>query len=221
MLSHTKSERWRNLLVVLLVLAGTQQLGASAYTKAKAHVAQYLIARAWFTSAEQAAEAIKPWPWADTWPVARLEIPRHAVDLYVLSGAAGNSLAFGPGYETASARLLQPGLSVIGGHRDTHFSFLEHLQPNTLMSLELPSGKRKVYRVDDTRIVDTRLERIETHYTVADQLQLVTCYPFNSLRSGGPLRYVVTATALSPKPRIAANVASFVPPFTTNRAYEL
>ena len=41
---------------------------------------------------------IKPWPWADTWPVAKLRFPTHKRDITVLAGAQGATLAFGPGH---------------------------------------------------------------------------------------------------------------------------
>ena len=30
---------------------------------------------------------MKPWPWADTWPVARLVVPSLGIDQIVLEGA--------------------------------------------------------------------------------------------------------------------------------------
>jgi hypothetical protein len=56
-------------------------------------------------------ETVKPWPWADTWPIARLSAPRHGVDLFVLAGATGRTLAFGPGHVDGTARPGRPGCS--------------------------------------------------------------------------------------------------------------
>ncbi len=41
---------------------------------------------------------VKPWPWADTHPVARLIAPAQDADVLVLAGASGRTLAFGPGH---------------------------------------------------------------------------------------------------------------------------
>ena len=193
MIQIPKIKSWRGILTLILLLAGFQQLGSAALIEAKAHVAQLLIGSAWGKTLLTKGEVAKPWPWADTWPVARLEVPRHNVDLYVLAGAAGNSLAFGPGYEAASASPGHTGVTVIGGHRDTHFEFLQAIKANTLLSLQLPSGERKVYQVSTTRVVDTRNEPYLQLDTEKTELLLVTCYPFDALRPGGPLRYVVTA----------------------------
>jgi len=185
----------RDAFILLLLIAALQQLGSAGWIKAKAHLAQHLIGSAWEKTLASRGAVEKPWPWADTWPVARLEVPRHQVDLYVLSGARGNSLAFGPGHEAASAKPGQLGVTVIGGHRDTHFEFLKNIKTNTLLSLQLPSGERKVYQVRGTRIVDTEVEPFLSTDTDTDrnELVLVTCYPFDALVPGGPLRYVVTA----------------------------
>ncbi len=183
----------RDALIFLLLMVALQQLGSAGWIKAKAHLAQHLIGSAWEKTIVADGAVEKPWPWADTWPVARLEVPRHQVDLYVLAGATGNSLAFGPGYETASAKPGQAGVTVIGGHRDTHFEFLKNIKANTLLSLQLSTGERKVYQVRGARIVDTEVEPFLSTYTDRNELVLVTCYPFDALVPGGPLRYVVTA----------------------------
>ena len=192
-MSSIRINSGRDALVLLLLVVALQQLGSAGWIKAKAHLAQHLIGSAWEKTLAARGAIEKPWPWADTWPVARLEVPRHQVDLYVLAGARGNSLAFGPGYETASAKPGQAGVTVIGGHRDTHFEFLKNVKANTLLSLQLPTGERKVYQVSGTRIVDTDVEPFLSGSTDRNELVLVTCYPFGALVPGGPLRYVVTA----------------------------
>ena len=193
MIPAARNNNWRTVLTIILLLAGCVQLGSAGLIKAKAHLAQFLISSAWQKTLVSKGTAKKPWPWADTWPVARLEVPRHQVDLFVLAGATGNSLAFGPGYEPASASPGQPGVTVIGGHRDTHFEFLRNIKANTLLSLQLPSGERKAYQVSAMRVVDTTGEPYLQLATGNNELLLVTCYPFDALRSGGPLRYVVSA----------------------------
>jgi sortase A len=193
MFPSPRNRRWRGALLFILLLAGIQQIGSAAWIKAKAHFAQLLIANAWEEMMASNGAIQKPWPWADTWPVARLEVPRHRVDLFVLAGASGNSLAFGPGHESASASPGQRGVTVIGGHRDTHFEFLRHVKPNTLLSLQLPSGERKAYQVSNVRVVDTDNEPSVNLSSGVNELLLITCYPFGALLVGGPLRYVVTA----------------------------
>ncbi|MFT6421239.1 MAG: sortase A [Porticoccus sp.] len=188
----------RDVPVLCLVLIGFQQLASAGYIEGKAHLAQYLIASAWGDTLAAGGAPFKPWPWADTWPVAKLEVPRHSVALYVLAGATGNTLAFGPGYELASAKLGEPGLSMIGGHRDTHFGFLADMKSNSTFRLQLPSGEYIRYRVVDARIVDVERDPLPAHKKGTQELQLVTCYPFDALFPGGPLRYVVMARPEKP-----------------------
>jgi sortase A len=184
---------WRNTLVLVCLLGGLWQLADAIFISAKAEVAQELIAKAWARSLLKGGQPIKPWPWADTWPIARLVVPRHSIDLYVLAGAAGNALAFGPGHVSASAFPGERGVSVIGGHRDTHFSFLQALQHNTLLKVELSDGSSKTYRVAQMKVVDATKEALPGFFSTESELMLVTCYPFDALFSGGPLRYVVKA----------------------------
>ena len=108
-----------------LLCFGFWQLGQGAYIPAKAWLALELMQRAWVRAGNGESRAT-PWPWADTWPVARLTARSGAVDLIVLAGDSGRTLAFGPGHVSASAMPGDVGNAVIGGHRDTHFQFLQH-----------------------------------------------------------------------------------------------
>ena len=183
---------WHRLLALLLVLAACQQLSAAGLIKAKAWLAPVLIERAWAQSLSLGGRPVKPWPWADTWPVAKLRVPALGVERLVLAGDTGNALAFGPGHSSASASLGSAGLAVIGGHRDTHFAFLRALPSGARLQLQLPDGTWRVYRVESIEVVDASTHDLP-RLTGAERLLLVTCYPFDALRANGPLRYVVGA----------------------------
>lgn len=181
--------------VVLLTLA-ISSLANGAYIHAKATLAQWLIANAWQQAqsqrhAQHQRRAIKPWPWADTWPVARLQYAHGKQDLYILAGAQGNSLAFGPGHQFGSALPGTTGVSIVGGHRDTHFAFLQHLQTGDKLQVTTANGTQSHYTVTATHIADSLTEPLLA-MPYASQLLLVTCYPFNAATNGS-LRYVVTA----------------------------
>ena len=195
-------ERGRRVIIWCLLLVAVHQLGGAAVIKAKAWLAPILIQQAWQQTLLSGGEAVKPWPWADTWPVARLWVPALAVERLVLAGDSGNALAFGPGHARASAVLGSAGLAVIGGHRDTHFAFLSNIEPGHRIQLELPGGEQRHYRVRASRIVDASAETL-SHSGVSERLLLVTCYPFDALRAGGPLRYVVSASPELTVPREA------------------
>ncbi len=168
--------------------------GRAAWIEAKAHVAQRLMLRAW-RSAQAGGADVRPWPWADTHPIARLTAPRLGVDQLVLAGASGRSLAFGPGHLTGTALPGRFGNAVIGGHRDTHFAFLRELRVGDRLVVEEPDGRTQRYVVLSASIVD--LSELGVAAATSDtRLTLVTCYPFDAIRPGGPLRYVVTALAM-------------------------
>jgi sortase A len=184
-------ERWRILLMACLLALGFWQLGQGAYIPAKAWLAQELMLKAWDKAGQGAAEPA-PWPWADTWPVARLLAKNGAVDLIVLAGGSGRTLAFGPGHLSASADPGTQGNSVIAGHRDTHFSFLKDLALGESLWIETVDGQQHRYTVVDLDVVDSRRSSLLLD-SDDSMLSLVTCYPFSSTITGGPLRYVVTA----------------------------
>jgi sortase A len=180
--------------VACLLCLGFWQLGQGAYIPAKAWLAQELMQRAW-RQAQTGVERPVPWPWADTWPVARLSAKSGDVDLIVLSGGSGRTLAFGPGHLSASSLPGERGNAVIAGHRDTHFSFLRQLEVGEALALETRDGRHYRFRVVDIDIVDSRRGALLLD-TDRPVLSLVTCYPFEARNPGGPLRYVVTATVI-------------------------
>ena len=186
--------RGGGLAVAALLALGFWQLGHGAYIPAKAWLAQELMQRAWLR-VNAGEDRAAPWPWADTWPVARLTARSRDVDLIVLAGGSGRTLAFGPGHLSASALPGETGNTIIAGHRDTHFAFLRHVEPGELIGIESTRGVRHVYEVTGIDIVDARKGSLVLDTNLA-VLTLVTCYPFTAVEAGGPLRYVVTARML-------------------------
>lgn len=177
--------------VSLLAVIGLWELGHGVWIHAKAQLAQILLQRAWERTLRGEAAA-KPWPWADTWPVARLRVPAHGVDLIVLSGVSGRTLAFGPGHAPDSAPPGTPGTEIVTAHRDTHFRFLERVQLGDEIFIEAPGRASVGFHVQELAVVDSRSAVIRGELRAAT-LVLMTCYPFDALVAGGPLRYVVTA----------------------------
>jgi sortase A len=181
--------------VALLAVVGLWELGHGAWIQAKAWLAQVLLQRAWERTLRGEANA-KPWPWADTWPVARLRVPAHGVDLIVLSGVSGRTLAFGPGHAPDSALPGAPGTEIVTAHRDTHFRFLERVRRGDEIFVEAPAGRIARFRVQELEVVDSRYSVIRAEHR-ATALVLMTCYPFDAIVPGGPLRYVVTTRAIA------------------------
>jgi sortase A len=185
--------------VLVLIAAGAVCLTQGLWIRGKAVLAQVLIARSW-DEAQAGVRSPRPWPWADTTPIAKLVLPLHppdreAPELVVLEGASGRNLAFGPTHDSASVPPGEQGNSVIEGHRDTHFQALRRVRVGDRIRVQGLDRRWVSFSVVDVRVVDSRRVRIALGSEVP-RLTLVTCYPFDALVPGGPLRWVVTADRL-------------------------
>ncbi len=174
--------------------AGAAAFLWGAWIPVKAVAAQVLLDHAW-AEVQQGNPNAKPWPWADTSPIAWVGVPRLGEGTLVLAGGQGRTLALGPGHVDGTALPGRRGHSVIGAHRDTHFAFLKDAKMGDEVLVERPDGRVKRYRVSDMTVLDITQERF-LHHPDADLLTLVTCFPFDDWTPEGPLRFVVTAEAV-------------------------
>ncbi len=177
--------------MMILLVAGFWQLAAGGWIHAKAWLAQQLIADAWART-RHPGERVAPWAWADTWPVARLEVPRLGLSRYVLAGGHGRALAFAPGWLEGTTLPGGRGKSVISGHRDTHFRFLAQLELDDQIFVTTADGGKVQYNVANRQVYHEKAGWLLSPEQ-RQQLLLITCYPFDALVPGGPWRYVVTA----------------------------
>ena len=184
----------KRILFVLAIVA-VYFLASAFYIPVKAVIAQNLLQSAWQSTLAGDTQ-VKPWPWADTWPVARLRVPELDIDQIVLAGDQGNSLAFGPGQRTHSFVDKLSGLTMISAHRDTHFKFLQNVQLGQRIELQNEFGDVKTYQIEDMQIIDSGKMGIRAPEQ-GQWLTLVTCYPFNTINTSGSLRYVVFAEVIN------------------------
>jgi len=193
---RARSARFRRAVMLGLVALGVALLAAGLWLPAKAELAQQLLQRAW-TETRTNGGTVRPWPWADTWPVAQLRLPGSAAPLTVLAGASGRNLAFAPALMDGSALPGEPGVSVIAGHRDTHFRALATLVVGDRFSLERPDGAVYTYEVTALDVIDSEraMLRLDAEESV---VALITCWPFDAVTAGGPWRYVVSAQLVPP-----------------------
>ena len=180
--------------LLLIALLGLWQTGTGVWIHAKAWLAQVLLEQAWSQTLAGERE-VRPWPWADTWPVARLRIPSLELDVIVLQGDSGRSLAFGPGLAAGSSSPGTSGTVLISAHRDTHFRALANIQPGEQIELETTKGTL-TYDINHTAVIDASHHEIKKNPLVSE-LILVTCYPFDALVPGGSQRYMVHAAPSS------------------------
>jgi sortase A len=178
---------------MVLAMAGLVLFGQGAYIHAKAQLAQVLLQRA-FTEAVASGHDVKPWSWADTWPVAKIEIKRLHASAIVLTGSSGQALAFGPGHVERTPDAGERGVAVYAAHRDTHFRFLRDVAIGDEITITRSDGKSFRYRADGASVVRFDASGIDPS-TDGYELALSTCWPFDAV-TPGPARYVLHATMI-------------------------
>ena len=156
--------------------------------EAKASVAQ---ARALANRADPAG------PIATGAPVARLLIPKIALDDIVLEGVDGDQLNAGPGHLPGSALPGSAGNSVISAHRDRHFSHFDRLAIGDTILTETTTS-RTTWVITKRRVIDKNDPAL---FRTADAtLTLTTCWPVRFLGTA-PERLILTAKAVGPRGR--------------------
>jgi sortase A len=185
------SQGMRILLAALVLALGLAGLALATWADARTYILHALIARAW--ERERSGEPnARPWPWADTHPVALLSALAGAEELVVLEGSRQRNLLLGPAHDPASVLPGERGNAVIEGARDTQFRFLRALRIGDRLRVDLADGRTVCFEVSDWRVVDLRHWHV-TLGAATPRLTLITHYPFDTLTPGGPLRFVVTA----------------------------
>lgn len=194
------------IAAALILLAGACLTCRALYLHAKAELAGILIRRAWKQSIES-GRGQAPWPWADTHPIARLQIPRLGYDEIVLEGATPRTLAFGPARLFSGAQLGESGNLVLAGHRTSWFKSLEGIAQDDAIQLEWFDSHRQLhqrsYKVRGIQVVDPK-DVMLLAPTSEDALTLITCYPFGrSPRS--PQRFIVRASPVDASSALRAS----------------
>lgn len=174
-------------LVVGLVLCAQ-----GGWIHAKAAVAQVLLRHA-FAETIATGHRVKPWSWFDSWPVARIEVPRLGEDLVVLEGGSGQALAFGPSHVAGTPEAGQDGTAVYAAHRDTQFAFLGRLRVGDRIDVLRRDGMTVTFRVTDSEVRRWDASGIDPR-APGRYLVLSTCWPLGGLTSG-PMRLLVHTEA--------------------------
>ena len=197
-------------VMYLCLFIASISFAQGGYLLAKAHFAQYLLERAWHQQVvdfePKTPISVKPWPWADIYPVAKISFDRFNIEHVVLNNDSGQALAFGPGLYQGDINYehnQNKNVYVISAHNDTHFSVLQKLSLNDRVTISFASGISYSLKVNNIAIIDTRTEQL---VVVQDQVQqeknelnnkelvLVTCYPFGGVSNQTSFRYVVHLT---------------------------
>lgn len=192
-MTNKRSTTPRFISPLVLALIGLVLFGDGAYIHAKAWLAQVLLERA-FDRSLTTGQVVKPWSWADTWPVARIEVKRIGASAIVLEGTSGQALAFGPGHIHQTVDAGERGIAVYAAHRDTHFRFLRDVALGDVIEVTRSDGRHFRYRADSSAVVRFDASDIDA---AAQRFELVlaTCWPFDAVTSG-PERYILHATLI-------------------------
>ena len=190
---RAKRARFPVIIAALLGLVGAMVMGHGLWIKGKAVVAQILLSQA-FEQSIALGIPVKPWRWADTWPIARIDVDRLHASAIVLAGASGQAMAFGPGHLSHTPLPGDNGTSVIAAHRDTHFAFLKDLVIGDEISVTRANGATTVFRVSGFTTTRWDAPGLDANAS-GTHLVLATCWPFDAV-TPGPLRYLVKAEAV-------------------------
>jgi LPXTG-site transpeptidase (sortase) family protein len=133
-------------------------------------------------------------------PVARIHIPRVALDAVVLEGISDETLAVAPGHYPGMALPGDGGHVVLAAHRDSFFKDLGDLDQGDAITLTRTDGRDVPYTVMRSYIVHGT-DRTVIVPSDGERLTLITCYPFKYV-GHAPYRYIVEAV---PEAEVAAS----------------
>jgi sortase A len=126
-------------------------------------------------------------------PVARLVIPKIALDDIVLEGVTPAALNGGPGHLPGSALPGDEGNAVISAHRDRHFKRLGELSVGDTISTQTLTDSVS-WRIVSRRVVNRAAPAIRKE--AGQVLTLTTCWPIGYL-GGAPDRLILRAVPVT------------------------
>lgn len=188
----------------LLLAVGCLLSLQASWLPAKAWLSQELIRYSWqrsmlnvkmYQQNQQQKVTIKPWPWADTFPIAELSFKRLEKNIVILNGGDPTTLAFSAGAIAPFNKTNSGKPFVIAGHNDSHFAFLEDILMKDVISMKDQQGKNQLYQVEAIDIIDASQGQLPILVNDSS-LILITCYPFNSINTNSNERYIITAKRL-------------------------
>ena len=126
-------------------------------------------------------------------PVARLVIPKIALDDIVLEGVTPTALNGGPGHLPGSAMPGEEGNAVVSAHRDRHFRRLGELAIGDTISTRTLTDS-VMWRIVARRVVAREAPAIRKEE--GRVLTLTTCWPMGYL-GGAPDRLILRAVPVA------------------------
>ncbi|MEN9849831.1 MAG: hypothetical protein RL368_2571 [Pseudomonadota bacterium] len=179
---------WIVIGALLMMIVWNSSHGKSLYSP-QAWVAHGLLHTAWVRT-QASGRQVKPWPWANTYPLARLSIPQLNFERVILARASEGVSSYALGHLDSSAIPGELGNSILSVHPDTDLRILQNLHVGDLLVLEsLRSGLWR-YKVSDIQVVEKSNMQLLTPI-MNRRLTLISCYSCTSERD--LWRYVIVA----------------------------
>ena len=187
----------RRFVALGLLFGGLGVIGWTGSTYARGWLAQERARMAWDArlarSAVEHGQAAMPGdrlaPPLEGSPVARLVIPRIALDDIVLEGVTSSALNGGPGHLPGSVLPGDGGNAIISAHRDRHFKRLGELQIGDTIVTQTEQNSTS-WVVTSRKVVNRTVPAL--FETVQPTLTLTTCWPIGYL-GGAPERLIIKA----------------------------
>ena len=179
-----------SLLILSLFIGGGYFIYEGLKIEIKGKVAQLLLHHTWNNILET-GKLNKPWSSFDGNPIMLMNIPKYNINQVILEGTSGQSLAFGPSFHQESFLPFESGITVISAHRDTHGKYIKKLKTKDIIKLQDQFSNWHQYRVENSTIINVEEGNIYTNNV--DRLFIITCYPFDTVVTGTPYRYIVSA----------------------------
>jgi sortase A len=181
--------RWSSLLIIAIIGITIWQFTQGKEIYLKTWLSRALLHTAWVRT-QASGRIVKPWPWANTWPLGRIYVPRLNMEQIILFNNSNNILSLAPTHTNSSVLPGYVGNSVLNVHRNIYFYFLKNLKPTDQMILESLNNGRSYYKVANIYVVDrTTIDFVKP--TLDRRLTLISCYPCKSKNERW--RYVVVA----------------------------
>jgi sortase A len=162
---------------------------------------QGLLHTAWVRT-QSSGHQVKPWPWAETVPIARLSIPSLDTKHVVLEYTDEALPAVAITHANSSVPPGELGNSILNVSHDGYTHFLRRLKPGDVLLLESVHSGLWRYRVSTIYIVD-KSNTVLIEPSLSRRLTLVSCYRCDQQQN--KFRYVVVAEEME---RVSANSSS-------------
>ena len=187
----------RRLTGTILFAGGLLVLGGTGWQYARGLVArdraraewERIEARQARLAANERVGNVADGPFAPGTPVARLLVPRIALDEVIVEGVGGAELDSGPGHLPGTPLPGLTGNSVISAHRDLHFRRFGELALGDTVTT-ITERHRVTWRITERRIVGANEPAL--FQTPGRSLTLTTCWPIR-LIGPAPDRLLLTA----------------------------